>query len=207
MNSRLFNRSNFIRSPQPIARYRIGRDQSAAYSDSTLAAACCNVRFCRALPAEPSYQAPAAGPDWIHEIKHDGLCMSPRSDMYRQRAADAKNRATQTNNPHVKSAFKEVARGWLLLAEQMEWMDRQEEAKEGDASPTPTSRGVQAFPTWSLITRHNFGMPEIGNPDRWLHSGTVFASGFPAYGSSGETATFLLTARGRRRAAAIGRGS
>jgi hypothetical protein len=56
--------------------------------------------------------------------------------MYRQRAADAKNRATQTNNPHVKGAFKEVARGWLLLAEQMEWMDRQEEAKEGDASPT-----------------------------------------------------------------------
>jgi len=61
--------------------------------------------------------------------------MSQRSDMYRQRAADAKNRATQTNNPHVKSAFKEVARGWLLLAEQMEWMDRQEEAKEGEASP------------------------------------------------------------------------
>jgi len=57
--------------------------------------------------------------------------------MYRQRAADAKNRATQTNSPHVKSAFKEVARGWLLLAEQMEWMDRQEEAKEGDASPIP----------------------------------------------------------------------
>jgi hypothetical protein len=64
--------------------------------------------------------------------------------MYRQRAADAKDRATQTNNPHVK------ARGWLLLAEQMEWMDRQEEAKEGDASPTPAiSPGVQAFPTWS----------------------------------------------------------
>jgi hypothetical protein len=56
---------------------------------------------------------------------------------------DAKNRATQTNNPHVKSAFKEVARGWLLLAEQMEWMDRQEEAKEGDAFPIPgTSPGA-----------------------------------------------------------------
>ena len=69
--------------------------------------------------------------------------MSQRSDMYRQRAADAKNRATQTNNPHVKSAFEEVARGWLLLAEQMEWMDGQEEAKEGDASPIPaTSPGV-----------------------------------------------------------------
>ena len=57
--------------------------------------------------------------------------MSPRSDMYRQRAAEAKNRATQANNPHV-TAFKEVARGWLLLAEQMEWMERQDEAKEGE---------------------------------------------------------------------------
>jgi hypothetical protein len=36
-----------------------------------------------------------------------------------------------------------MARGWLLLAEQMEWMDRQEETKEGDASPTPeTSPGA-----------------------------------------------------------------
>jgi hypothetical protein len=51
--------------------------------------------------------------------------------MYRQRAAEAKNRATQANNPHVKTAFKEVARGWLLLAEQMEWMERQDEAKGG----------------------------------------------------------------------------
>jgi hypothetical protein len=72
--------------------------------------------------------------------------MSPRSDMYRQRATDAKNRAAQTNNPHVKTAFKEVARGWLLLAEQMEWMDRQEEAKEGDAPRPQDSPGAQAFP-------------------------------------------------------------
>src|SRR5262245_42884558 len=43
----------------------IGRGQSAGTFDSTSAAACCNVRFCRALPAKPSYQAPAAGPDWI----------------------------------------------------------------------------------------------------------------------------------------------
>jgi hypothetical protein len=59
--------------------------------------------------------------------------MSPRSDIYRQRAAEAKNRATQTSNPHVKTAFQEVARAWLLLAEQMEWMDRQEETREGEA--------------------------------------------------------------------------
>jgi hypothetical protein len=51
--------------------------------------------------------------------------MSPRSDMYRQRAAEAKNRATQASNPHVKTAFKEVARAWLVLAEQIEWMDGQ----------------------------------------------------------------------------------
>ena len=59
--------------------------------------------------------------------------MSPRSDIYRQRAAEAKKRATQAKNPHVKTAFQEVARAWLLLAEQMEWMDRQEETTKGEA--------------------------------------------------------------------------
>jgi hypothetical protein len=49
--------------------------------------------------------------------------MSSRSDEYRHRAAEAKNRAAQTNSPSLKSAFEEVARGWLLLAEQMEWLD------------------------------------------------------------------------------------
>jgi hypothetical protein len=51
--------------------------------------------------------------------------MSSRADMYRQKAAEAKNRAAQASNPHVKSAFKEVARAWLVLAEQIEWMDGQ----------------------------------------------------------------------------------
>jgi hypothetical protein len=50
--------------------------------------------------------------------------MSSRSDEYRQRAAEAKNRAAQTRDPSIKNAFEEVARGWLLLAEQMEWIDR-----------------------------------------------------------------------------------
>ena len=58
--------------------------------------------------------------------------MSLRADMYRQKAAEAKNRAGYLPLPHVKSAFKEVARGWLLLAEQMEWMEHQDEAKEGE---------------------------------------------------------------------------
>jgi hypothetical protein len=51
--------------------------------------------------------------------------MAPRADMYRQKAAEAKNRAAQARNSHVKSAFKAVARAWLVLAEHIEWMDGQ----------------------------------------------------------------------------------
>jgi hypothetical protein len=43
---------------------------------------------CRTLPEEPPY------------------LMSPQADMYRQKAAEAKNRAAQATNPHVKSALK-----------------------------------------------------------------------------------------------------
>lgn len=50
---------------------------------------------------------------------------SSRSDYYRRRAADAKERVAQAHNLSVKRAFEEVARGWLVLAEQLEWMDRQ----------------------------------------------------------------------------------
>jgi len=51
--------------------------------------------------------------------------MTSRSDEYRQKAAEAKNRAVQTISPSIKGAFEEVARGWLLLAEQMEWIEQQ----------------------------------------------------------------------------------
>src|SRR5262245_4143034 len=51
--------------------------------------------------------------------------MSSRADMYRQRAADAKKRSAQAKDLSVKRAFEEVARGSLVLAEQMEWIDRQ----------------------------------------------------------------------------------
>jgi hypothetical protein len=56
--------------------------------------------------------------------------MSSGSDEFRQKAAEAKNRAAQTINPSIKGAFEEVARGWLLLAEQMEWLDRQKVTSE-----------------------------------------------------------------------------
>ncbi len=51
--------------------------------------------------------------------------MSSRADVYRQRAADAKRRAVQAKDLSVKKAFEEVGKGWLVLAEQMEWIDRQ----------------------------------------------------------------------------------
>jgi hypothetical protein len=51
--------------------------------------------------------------------------MSLRADIYRQKAAEAKQSAAKATNPSIKRAFEEVAAGWLVLAEQMEWIDRQ----------------------------------------------------------------------------------
>ena len=48
-----------------------------------------------------------------------------RADMYRQKAAEAKQSAAKATNPSIKRAFEEVAAGWLVLAEQLEWTDRQ----------------------------------------------------------------------------------
>ena len=62
----------------------------------------------------------------------DTVLVALRAEMCRQKAAEAKNRAAEASNPHVKSAFKEVACGWLVLAEQMQWMEHQDEAKEGE---------------------------------------------------------------------------
>jgi hypothetical protein len=48
--------------------------------------------------------------------------MSSRADSKRP---TPKKRSAQANDLSVKRAFEEVARGWLVLAEQMEWIDRQ----------------------------------------------------------------------------------
>ncbi|TMJ82394.1 MAG: hypothetical protein E6G76_23640 [Alphaproteobacteria bacterium] len=52
--------------------------------------------------------------------------MSLRADMYRQKAAEAKQSAAKATNASIKRAFEEVAAGWLVLAEQLEWMDSQQ---------------------------------------------------------------------------------
>jgi hypothetical protein len=51
--------------------------------------------------------------------------MSLRADRYRQRAADAENRAAQARDPSIKSAFENVAAGWVALAEQVERIGRE----------------------------------------------------------------------------------
>jgi hypothetical protein len=66
------------------------------------------------------------------------LGMSLRADIYRQRAAEAKQSAAQAKNPSIKSAFKEVARGVARTAEQMEWMDNQ---KSSFRNEKPTVEG------------------------------------------------------------------
>jgi len=50
-------------------------------------------------------------------------CLKGRH-MYRQRAANAKDRAAQAKNPSIKSAFEQVAADWIALAEQVERIDR-----------------------------------------------------------------------------------
>jgi hypothetical protein len=51
--------------------------------------------------------------------------MPSLADMYRQKAAEIKRKARRAQNPSAKRAFEEVARAWLLLAEQIAWMDTQ----------------------------------------------------------------------------------
>jgi hypothetical protein len=51
--------------------------------------------------------------------------MSLRADRYRQRAAEAKDRAAQAQDPSIKSAFENVAAGWVALAEQVERIDEE----------------------------------------------------------------------------------
>jgi hypothetical protein len=46
--------------------------------------------------------------------------------MYRQRAADAKRRAAQAKDPPIKIAFEYEAAFRLVLAEQLEWIDKKE---------------------------------------------------------------------------------
>jgi len=62
--------------------------------------------------------------------------MSLRADIYRQKAAEARQSAARAKSPSIKQAFEEVANGWVVLAEQMEWMDRQKGATPEEKNDT-----------------------------------------------------------------------
>ena len=67
---------------------------------------------------------------------HRSPYMSWRGDMYRQRAADAKQRAAQEKDPSIKIAFEHEAAFWPGLAEQVDWYGRKE------VSPQITFNGL-----------------------------------------------------------------
>jgi hypothetical protein len=49
--------------------------------------------------------------------------MLSQSDEYRQRAADAKNRAAQAKEESIKDRLERLAADWIALAEQAERID------------------------------------------------------------------------------------
>src|SRR5262249_54864826 len=56
---------------------------------------------------------------------------SSRSHEYRQKAADAKNRAAQAKDETTKSRLKKLAVDWIALAEQTERIDREKSPPSG----------------------------------------------------------------------------
>jgi hypothetical protein len=49
--------------------------------------------------------------------------MHSRAEYYRRRGLEAQQRAAQTTDLSLKEAFKDVARDWFAVAEQVDWLD------------------------------------------------------------------------------------
>jgi hypothetical protein len=58
--------------------------------------------------------------------------MSSRSDEYRQRASDARNRAAQAKDESMKGRLERLADDWIALAEQAERIDDQKFSPSDD---------------------------------------------------------------------------
>jgi hypothetical protein len=52
-----------------------------------------------------------------------GAIRCPRG-LYRGRGIEALQRAAQATKPEIRLAFEDVASGWFVLAEQVDWLDR-----------------------------------------------------------------------------------
>ena len=58
--------------------------------------------------------------------------MYSRAEYYRARGIEAQQRAAQITDLAIKEAFKDVARGWFMLAEQVAWLDRERNPSQRD---------------------------------------------------------------------------
>jgi hypothetical protein len=78
-------------------------------------------------PARPTDQRGGLSPGSVRTALpfQCSAYMSLRADTCRQKAAEAKLSAARAQNPFVKRAFEEVAAGWLVLAEQTQWIEWQ----------------------------------------------------------------------------------
>lgn len=63
--------------------------------------------------------------------------MQSRAEYYRRRGLAAKERAAQSTDLSVREAFRDVARHWLALAEQFDWLDRQHRTGNRIQPPEP----------------------------------------------------------------------
>jgi hypothetical protein len=45
-----------------------------------------------------------------------------RADEYRRRAEDAERKAKECRDPEARRTFDQMARDWIALAEQAEWL-------------------------------------------------------------------------------------
>ena len=95
-----------VPAAKPDCRISNWETSVSGYLDSTPAVACCNVfpDFVEAcLPSQVT--KPPAGPDWIHEIKHDGLAchhVQTCTDREQPTRKIVRRRQTRTSRAHSK---------------------------------------------------------------------------------------------------------
>jgi hypothetical protein len=54
--------------------------------------------------------------------------MLSRVNWYRERATEARRRASETRDPSIRIAYEIMAHDWAALAEQVEWIENQRRA-------------------------------------------------------------------------------
>jgi hypothetical protein len=61
-----------------------------------------------------------------------------RVNWYRERAAEARRKASETRDPSIKGAYEMMARDWAILAEQVEWIENQRRSPPAKKTELPT---------------------------------------------------------------------